>query len=186
MIYDFDSKNAEGEYYARILDRHFEIHGWKVRKASSQEDLQGVDRFFSQQGEGEYGVQYKADSAAARWGNAFIETESTDVIGKEPRLSGMLKCNAYMLAYFIPPMRTVGLMHLDDFRRNHIDTISNFDWSKWIPSGRDGRRWWVRGRKVPLEVFLKEICFDVQTIDVEFEAFENVRDMAAKTVGSFR
>lgn len=98
-MHDFDEKLREGEGFERVLDRYFSTE-YTVTPVSDLMQRQGHDRMFRPfTGGDSFGVEYKADSKAARTNNAFIETQSV-----EGRTYGWaLTAKAHTLVYYIPP-----------------------------------------------------------------------------------
>ncbi len=73
-LHDFDEKRAEGERHERDLDAYFSRY-YAITQASRTAQENGIDRHFSCKVSGTHmSVEYKADSVAARTGNAFISS----------------------------------------------------------------------------------------------------------------
>lgn len=83
MTYQFAAQLAKGEAYEQTLDERFD-ELYVIQPATPQQQRQGIDRVFRPRKaphEVLY-VEYKADSTAARTGNAFVETVSVDTADK--------------------------------------------------------------------------------------------------------
>lgn len=104
-VYDFDRQMRQGDEAALFLDTFFRGKGYTIREATRDEQRAGIDRAFTSPRDGKtWLVEYKADSAAARTGNAFIETISVDAAGK---MGWALTAKADILVYYVPPTGTI-------------------------------------------------------------------------------
>jgi hypothetical protein len=104
-VYDFDQQMRQGDEGADFLDAFFAGKGYAIRPATRDEQRQGVDRIFTSPRTGSISrVEYKTDRAAARTGNAFIETVSVDAAGK---MGWALTSQADILVYYVPPDRRI-------------------------------------------------------------------------------
>lgn len=110
-MHDFDDKLAEGQHFERVLDRFFSAE-YEVVAVNDFMQRQGKDRIFTPRAGGDFfGVEYKADSVAARTNNAFIETRSTD------RVAGWAHTSkAHRLVYYIPPRCIAYVIDLNRLR----------------------------------------------------------------------
>ncbi len=98
-MHDFDEKLREGQHYEGILDRYF-AREYSIMAVTDFIQRQGKDRIFSPLAGGQpFGVEYKADSVAARTNNAFMETESV----ADQKMGWALTSQAHALVYYIPP-----------------------------------------------------------------------------------
>jgi hypothetical protein len=110
-VYDFDHQMRQGDQAAEFLDEFFRGKGYSIRPATREEQRAGIDRAFISPKDGKsWLVEYKADSAAGRTGNAFIETVSVDAAGK---MGWALTAKADILVYYIPP---TGVIYLVQFK----------------------------------------------------------------------
>jgi hypothetical protein len=110
-VYDFDQQMQQGDEGASFLDAFFAGKGYAIRPATRDEQRRGVDRIFTNPKTGDDSkVEYKTDRAAARTGNAFIETVSVDSAGK---MGWALTSEADILVYYVPPD---GLIYVVPFR----------------------------------------------------------------------
>lgn len=83
MTYQFATQLAQGQSYEQALDERFD-ELYIIQPATPQQQRQGIDRVYRPRKaphEVLY-VEYKADSTAARTGNAFVETISVDAFDK--------------------------------------------------------------------------------------------------------
>jgi hypothetical protein len=96
-MYEFGKQLGKGEAAERFLDAHYSRF-FSIKKASRDEQRQGIDRFFEKEGES-WPIEYKADWTASRTGNAFVETVSVDTTGK---LGWAYTSSAKWLLYFLP------------------------------------------------------------------------------------
>ncbi len=104
-IYDFQRQMRQGGEGEAFLDAFFTGKGYAIAAASPEQQRQGIDRIFTSPGTGRVSlVEYKTDHAAARTGNAFIETISVDAAGK---MGWALTSQAEILVYYIPPAGTI-------------------------------------------------------------------------------
>jgi hypothetical protein len=120
-IYDFDHQMRQGDQAAEFLDKFFQGKGYSIRPATRDEQRDGIDRAFTSPKDGKtWLVEYKADSAAARTGNAFIETISVDAAGK---MGWALTAQADILVYYVPP---TGVIYLVQFK------VLQWELPRWI------------------------------------------------------
>jgi hypothetical protein len=120
-VYDFDNQMRQGDQAAEFLDTFFRGKGYTIRPATRDEQRAGIDRVFTSPKDGKVSlVEYKADSAAARTGNAFIETISVDAAGK---MGWALTAKSDILVYFIPP---TGVIYVLQFK------TLQFELPRWI------------------------------------------------------
>ena len=100
MIYQFATQLAQGQSYEQLLDQRFD-ELYIIQPATPQQQRQGIDRVFRPRKaphEVLY-VEYKADSTAARTGNAFVETISVDTFDKP---GWAMSSQADWLMYLVP------------------------------------------------------------------------------------
>jgi hypothetical protein len=110
-VYDFDHQMRQGDQAEAFLDAFFRGKGYTIRSATREEQRTGIDRAFTSPKDGKtWRVEYKADSTAARTGNAFIETISVDAAGK---MGWALTAQADILVYYIPPS---GVIYVLEFK----------------------------------------------------------------------
>ncbi len=104
-VYRFDHQMRQGDEGATFLDEFFQQRGYGIRPATREEQRAGIDRAFTNPKSGKVSlVEYKTDTAAARTGNAFIETISVDAAGK---MGWALTARADILVYYVPPMGVI-------------------------------------------------------------------------------
>ena len=168
----------EGKYWEKVLDRHFR-NRYDIHEVPLHVDKAGVDRIWTdkQQEELPIAVQYKSDSEVEYYNNAFIEVDVRHYNSNgEISPSWPFTSKAEIHCHFFPPFQVVclvNMMHL----KSLIPTFSRYDLSGWVPSSNDGKTWFNRGRKIPVDIFYREFCFDVQ--EVEFTE-EDVRHLEAQ------
>lgn len=100
MTYQFATQLAQGQEYEQLLDERFN-ELYIIQPATPQQQRQGIDRVYRRRKaphEVLY-VEYKADSTAARTGNAFVETVSVDTTGKP---GWAVSSEADWLFYLVP------------------------------------------------------------------------------------
>jgi hypothetical protein len=98
--YQFDTQLAKGQTYEELLDERFsELHF--ITPATPQQQRQGIDRVYRPRSAPHQimYIEYKADSTAARTGNAFVETVSVDTTG---RPGWAVASQADWLFYLVP------------------------------------------------------------------------------------
>lgn len=146
MTYQLAPKLAEGEHHERALDSY--LNRWyRIRDVARVWQRLGIDRILTCRRTGRViSVQYKADTTAARTGNAFIETTSVDTAGVP---GWALTCAAQYVVYYIPPRHVAyvvpGLL---------IKTLA----ARWQAEGRPTRRipndgYCAEGMLIPLSEF---------------------------------
>ncbi|MEB2351838.1 MAG: hypothetical protein OZ924_10535 [Burkholderiaceae bacterium] len=130
-MYQFDRQLSIGEEGEAFLDGFFAAW-FHIRRATPVEQRQGIDRWFVDARGRRQSVEYKADSTAARTGNAFVETISVDITGKPGwAYSSQARTLAYYitgkpgwayssqartLAYYIPPDGLIYIIRLRHLR----------------------------------------------------------------------
>lgn len=100
MTYQFATQLEQGQAYEDVLDARF-ADLYIIVPATPQQQRQGIDRVFRPRKtphEVLY-VEYKADSTAARTGNAFVETVSVDTTGRQ---GWAISSQADWLFYLVP------------------------------------------------------------------------------------
>jgi hypothetical protein len=103
-VFNFNDQMRQGDQAEVFLDSFFAAKGYSIAHASRDQQRQGIDRLLTNPQGKESTVEYKADSAAARTGNAFIETVSVDASGK---MGWALTARADILVYYVPPNGTI-------------------------------------------------------------------------------
>lgn len=97
--YIFDDQLSHGEHGETFLDRFFS-RWFRIEPATPEEQRRGIDRiFYNSRHRRTLTIEYKTDTAAARTGNAFIETISVDAIEKA---GWVFTTEADILIYYIP------------------------------------------------------------------------------------
>lgn len=112
-MYRFDQQLAAGEQGEAYLDGFF-MAWFTIRRASRDEQRQGIDRWFEDATGRRLSIEYKTDSTAARTGNAFIETVSVDTAHKPGWIH---TSRADMLIYYIPPDGLIYALRFARLRR---------------------------------------------------------------------
>ena len=113
MIYRFDRQLAAGQQGEAALDEVF--RAWfTITPATPAEQRQGIDRWFVDARGRRLAIEYKTDAAAARTGNAFVETVSVDTMHKP---GWAHTSRADMLIYFIPPDGLIYALRVSRLRR---------------------------------------------------------------------
>lgn len=128
--HSFTHKLKEGQRHEAFLDRYFSAD-FAITPANPTEERSGIDRHFKRRRDGRcLTIQYKADSTAARTGNAFIETISVD---RDNIPGWAYTCRADLLIYYIPPM---GLAYVLEpaVIRDRVDAWQQTFKSKAIPN----------------------------------------------------
>lgn len=100
MTYKFATQLAQGQGHEQALDERFKDL-YIIQPATPQQQRQGIDRVYRPRKaphEILY-VEYKADSTAARTGNAFVETISVDTFDKP---GWAISSQADWLFYLVP------------------------------------------------------------------------------------
>jgi len=98
VAYSFDRQLAQGEQGETFLDGFF-LPWFTIRRATREEQRQGIDRWFVDARKRRQSIEYKTDSAAGRTGNAFVETVSVDTTNKP---GWAYSSQAETLIYYIP------------------------------------------------------------------------------------
>jgi hypothetical protein len=142
-VYDFDHQMRQGDQAAEFLDAFFRAKGYAIRPATRDEQRAGIDRAFTSPKDGKtWLVEYKADTAAARTGNAFIETVSVDAAGK---MGWALTAKSDILVYYIPP---TGVIYVLQFK------TLQFELPRWIrdypPRSAKNDKYSTHGIIIPL------------------------------------
>lgn len=158
MIHDFAVKLEEGQEHEATLDRFFG-RWFDVRPATAIQQRMGIDRVWTNvDTSAQYSVEYKADSTAAKTGNAFVEAVSVDTTG---RRGWVLSSLAQVLVYYLPPTGQAYVANLVDLKRAFPDwkakyrlkEAKNADYSTFgvcVPLGEFGAKC-VRAYHVPTE-----------------------------------
>jgi hypothetical protein len=156
--YDFDRQLAEGDRGETFLDAFFRARGHAIRRATLEEQRQGIDRVFTTPEGRVSRVEYKTDYLSAKTGNAFIETVSVDSQGK---MGWALTAQADYLIYYIPG------------RAIYVLPFMSLHWAlpRWIrecpAKAAQNRGYATHGVLVPLEEVagLAVQCFEVNGDD---------------------
>jgi hypothetical protein len=143
MIFDFETKLAEGQQYEQRLDGFFARYDIDIRPATMEEQRQGIDRFFTSRTTGTVdAVEYKADSRAGQTGNAFIETVSVDTTGKP---GWAVASRARYLVYLVTEPEAVYLVPMRRLR------LQINRWQREYPTGSAANgSYTTKGLLVPL------------------------------------
>lgn len=98
MKYSFRKQLRDGKKHERFLDDYYSTH-FHIEPADREEERRGIDRWFTDRRNGNtYSIQYKADTTAARTGNAFVETVSVDA----KNIPGWVHtCEADFIIYYV-------------------------------------------------------------------------------------
>lgn len=111
--YNFDDQLSHGERGEVFLDRYFS-RWFRIEPATEEQQRQGFDRIFHhRKSRSAYTVEYKTDTAAARTGNAFIETVSVDAAEKA---GWAFTSQADMLLYYVPGKNIVYILKMAAIR----------------------------------------------------------------------
>lgn len=115
-VYSFQQQLAKGQTYEQQLDAQFS-ELYIIQPATPQQQRQGIDRVYRRRKaphEVLY-VEYKADSTAARTGNAFVETVSVDTTGKP---GWAVSSQADWLFYLVPgTCEALYIIQMDKLRK---------------------------------------------------------------------
>jgi hypothetical protein len=143
QTYDFQEKLREGQRHERYLDEHYRDR-FVVEPASRADERRGIDRYFTERRTGRrYAIQYKADTTAARTGNAFIETLSVDTSGAP---GWALSCQADFIVYYVVGIGPAYVIRPAAIRRQMAR------WEREYPSRRIANRGYhTVGLLVPLD-----------------------------------
>lgn len=151
--YQFSRQFDIGKDFEARLDNFFKQYCF-VYAAAAHEQRQGIDRWFADEDQGFISVEYKADSKAAKTGNAFVETVSVDT----RNISGWAHTSiADVLCYYVPPTGKIWLIDFLELRRFLPDWIEKYPIRKVQNSD-----YCTHGVLVPLQKFA----------DIAFEGFE--------------
>lgn len=111
--YNFADQLSHGKRGETFLDRFF-AHWFRIEPAAPEEQRHGIDRHFHHlKSHDDFTVEYKTDSAAARTGNAFIETISVDT---EHKAGWAFTSQADVLLYYVPGKDTVYILKMAAIR----------------------------------------------------------------------
>lgn len=117
-IHNFTTSKARGEVYEQLLDDYL-APSYEIRRATMDEQRHGIDRFLTHRETREiFSVDYKADSWAARTGQAFIETVSVDPgpTGGERRDGWAVTSQAEFIFYYLPQKRRLYILRMVEIR----------------------------------------------------------------------
>ena len=99
-VYAWDEMLARGEAWEKRLDTFFR-KWYRIRAATYEQQLSGIDRVFTTPADEVKLVEYKTDELGHKSGNAFIETKAKD--GDIHYKPGWAKhCAADCLVYYLP------------------------------------------------------------------------------------
>lgn len=116
--YQMGEQLKQGEEAERYLDSLF-ADEFNIKNATRAEQRRGIDRHFTRKSDGKkWAIEYKADTTAARTGNAFVETISVDVDNKP---GWALYCEADFVMYYIVGIGPIYIIRPDDIR-SRLDT----------------------------------------------------------------
>ncbi|MEK4798049.1 hypothetical protein NYE37_03845 [Thermoactinomyces sp. FSL K6-2592] len=151
-IHSFQEKLKEGEAFERELDNHFS-KWYQIEKVNIKTQRKmGIDRIFKNRFDGKIiKVEYKADSAAGKTGNIFVETISNSKSGAE---GWAIKCQADIVIYFIPMTGELIAVRPIDILLNLPRWIATY---KKAPAFNSSYRSF--GRLVPIEEFKKQAVY---------------------------
>ena len=110
-IYNFFEQFKKGQESEEFLDKWLANKGYKIKKASRDEERSGIDRWVTSE-RGTWSVEYKTDFLAHNTGNVYLETVSVGrynengvfVVEKEGWLH---TTQSDYLFYFIPGAGTL-------------------------------------------------------------------------------
>lgn len=145
MTYKFRAKLAEGQRHEAYLDGLF-ADRFDIRPVGMQQERRGIDRVFTDRRSGaRYTIQYKADSTAARTGNAFVETISVSTTGAP---GWAVRCAADYIFYYVVGVGPIYVLRPADIRA-HLDAWRARCEERRIPN----RGYHTVGLLVPLAEF---------------------------------
>lgn len=153
--YDFDKQLKDGTKHECDLDIFFE-KWFTIVKVNIAMQRRGIDRKFIGRKTGHcYTIQYKADSTAARTGNAFIETISVDT----DNVPGWAyTTQAQYIFYYIPPAKEIRVVCVKQLKAALSQWKREHRLSPPVPNkGRYGKQYNTFGLLVPLKDF-DEVC----------------------------
>lgn len=142
-MYDFSEQLGKGEAAEQFLDNHY-AQFFDIEKVGRDEQRVGIDRFFKREGR-VWPIEYKADWAASKTGNAFVETISVDT-ANTPGWAYTSK--AEWLLYFLPSDGVVYIVQMEKLRKN-LDKWAKMCKERAIPN----QGYSTRGLLVPLDLF---------------------------------
>jgi len=144
-MYDFQERLAAGSMVEQWLDTYFEPW-FRIKAANRREQRLGIDRWFLELvGSNRWAVEYKADWAAIRTRNVFIETISVDA----ERIPGWAYTSqADWLVYVLPETRRVYSVRMARLR-GQLKAWSQRYPTRAIPN----RSYHTHGLLVPLHIF---------------------------------
>jgi len=151
-VYDFEDKKAEGEAFEHVLDAAFG-RMYHIESVTDWLQRHEVDRFFTSRCKlrRTHLVEYKADSKAAKTGNAFIELVSVDTQNRP----GWAVCTwAQVLLYYIPPLAKVYVVSVFHLKNALPEWQKKYPTKKRVANSRNGR---VRYNTVGIVIPLAEL-----------------------------
>lgn len=145
MLHNFESSLKDSFKHDADLDSYFS-RWFNIQQVGSDFQRAGIDRIFTcKNTRRRFTVEYKSDSKAAETGNAFVESVSVDIDGKD---GWALTCLAQYLAYYIPPQRTIYLIQVVDLKNALIF------WREKYPERKSrNEKYNTLGILVPLQEF---------------------------------
>lgn len=143
--YLFDTQLTKGEEAERELDARY-ASAFVIMPVSRDGQRCGIDRIWTRHADGKaLRVEYKADFAAFRTGNAFVETVSVDTTGKG---GWALTSQADLLAYYVVGGGLVYFIYMDKIRH----TLPRWKMQyRLVSASNNGYKTW--GLLVPLREF---------------------------------
>lgn len=131
-VYDFNTQLTKGEKAELELDAHFR-NEFQVHRVSDEQQRNGLDRVFIQHVRGRkkaWLVEYKADWAASKTGNAFVETVSID---RDNKPGWAYTSMADYLMYYLPNDLLIYIFTLKKLRAKLAGWLKNYPTRK-IPN----------------------------------------------------
>jgi len=121
--HSWEQKLKEGEIAEEYLDKYFQ-QWYEIYHANDAQQHNGIDRIFKTPKSGlVWTVEYKADTAAATTGNAFIETMS---VAEKNKAGWALTSQAQILVYFIPPNECGTMVSMYEIKKKLPYWLQNF------------------------------------------------------------
>lgn len=147
--YQFGQQLSVGAMHEGEIDRFaVSILHVKIRPATPEQQCMGIDRIWARRDGRQQSVEYKADIAAARTGNLFVETVSVDAAGRPGWAYTSL---AQLLVQYVPGLARVIISRMMTVKERLPGWLASYPLQ---PVPNEGYN--TVGVLVPLEIFVSE------------------------------
>lgn len=147
--YQFEQQLSVGVMHESEIDKFAVcILNVKIRPATPEQQRMGIDRIWVRRDGRQQSVEYKADIAAARTGNLFIETVSVDAAERPGWAYTSL---AQLLVQYVPGLAQVIISRMMTVKGQLPGWLASYPLQ---PVPNDGYN--TIGVLVPLEIFVSE------------------------------